>query len=46
VSATAIDSSRKTDTSGRKYMMVFVVPEEAAVVRRIFDDFLIGRGYK
>jgi hypothetical protein len=37
VSATAIDSSRKTDTSGRKYTMAFVVPEEAAVVRRIFS---------
>jgi site-specific DNA recombinase len=37
---------RKSDGSGRKYTLAIVNEAEAPIVRRIYDEFLAGRGLK
>ena len=37
---------RKNDAVGRKYTVATVVDQEAAIVRRIYDEYLAGRGIK
>jgi len=37
---------RKSDGSGRKYTLASVNEAEAPIVRRIYDEFLAGRGLK
>lgn len=37
---------RKSDGSGRKYTVAIVNEAEAPIVRRIYDEFLAGRGLK
>lgn len=37
---------RKNDGSGRRYTVAIVNEAEAPIVRRIFDEYLAGRGHK
>lgn len=37
---------RRSDGSGRKYTLAIVNETEAPIVRRIYDEFLAGRGLK
>jgi NADPH-dependent 2,4-dienoyl-CoA reductase/sulfur reductase-like enzyme len=37
---------RKTDPSGRRYTIAVVNETEAVIVRRIFDEYLDGRGLR
>jgi site-specific DNA recombinase len=37
---------RKSDGSGRKYTIALVEDAEAPIVRRIYEEFLAGRGFK
>jgi site-specific DNA recombinase len=37
---------RKSDSSGRKYTVAIVNEDQARIVRRIYDGFLVGHGIK
>jgi site-specific DNA recombinase len=40
------DLERRSDQSGRRYTVAVVDPDQAAIVRRIFQEYLDGRGLK